>query len=198
MKSKPISEATQNAVLETAWRLIAEKGRVDVSQAEIAAAAGVTRQTVFYAFGSRNGLLTAMVRHKDATSPALARLVAEGTKPEFSVEQLFRFVAAWLDYLPDVFPVGALLDAAAMIDPEAKAAIEDRMVNTLLAGFKRRLGEMEAAGLLRQGLAADEAAETLWQAVHFSAWRLLVVERGWTPEAFRNNRMDLIKTMILR
>jgi AcrR family transcriptional regulator len=57
MKREPISEATRTAVLNATWSLMAEKKRLDVSLSEIAAAAGVSRQTLYFAFGDRAGLL---------------------------------------------------------------------------------------------------------------------------------------------
>ena len=57
MPPKTISPETRTAILAAAWELISTRGRTDVGQAEIAAAAKVSRQTVFYAFGNRAGLL---------------------------------------------------------------------------------------------------------------------------------------------
>ncbi|MHA6688321.1 TetR family transcriptional regulator [Mesorhizobium sp. A556] len=41
---------------------------VDVSQSTIVAKAGVSRQTIYFAFGGRAGLLIAMLHNKDAHS----------------------------------------------------------------------------------------------------------------------------------
>ena len=53
MTKKQIPEETRVGILDAAWALMAETGRLDVGQAEIAARAGVSRQTVYLAFGSR-------------------------------------------------------------------------------------------------------------------------------------------------
>ena len=73
--ARSISEQTRAAILEAAWRLIEREGKVDIGQGAIAAEAGVSRQSIFYAFGNRTGLLTAMARHRDQQSPRLARLL---------------------------------------------------------------------------------------------------------------------------
>lgn len=190
---KAITDETQSAILEAAWRLIAKEGRVDVGQAEIATAAGVSRQSIFYAFGNRTGLLTAMVNHHDERSPQLARLLEVATARDPSVETLLSVVEAWLDYLPDVFPVAALLDAAAMTDPDARSAIESRMVGRLLNGLTARLKGMAAAGVLPKGRDPVRTAEAIWELIHLPAWRLLVIDRGWSPAEFRASRLHLVR-----
>lgn len=196
MTRKTISDETRATILDAAWELIASRGRADVGQSEIAAAAGVSRQTVFYAFGSRAGLLQAMVARHDDTLPALERMMATGQNRDPTPEALLAVIAAWLDYLPEVYPVAALLDAAALTDAEAKAAIECRMVGRLLAGLTARVKGMAKAETLGAGRDPVRTAEAIWELVHFPAWRLLVIDRGWSPAAFRDNRLELVRALI--
>jgi len=193
MKTKPISAQTRAAILDATWSLIVEKKRLDVSQAEIAAAAGVSRQTVYLAFGNRTGLLTAMVRNKDEQSDHVERLGAISRKQDIGPEDLRQYVEIWLDYLPLIYPVGILLDAASVTDAEAAAAWDDRMKGALLAGFKRILRHLADDGLLRDGWTHGRAAEFLWNLVHPASWRLLAVECGWTEEEFRRSRFQAME-----
>lgn len=170
---------------------------MDVSQSEIAAVAGVSRQTIFYAFGSRTGLLTAMVRHKDDQTDHVARLTSHAQGEGDPVEAFLGYTAVWLDYLPEVYPVAVLLDAAALTDTDAKAAIEDRLVDALLGGFQRLAGRVAAAGRLRPGVAPEEVAQEIWSATHVSTWRRLVVECGWTRERFVATRLALARSHVL-
>lgn len=195
---KAISDETKSAILEAAWNLIAEKSKVDVSQVEIAAAAGVSRQTVFLAFGNRTGLLTAMVRHKDSRSPRLARLMQVAQEQRNDPEQLLDVVAAWIDYIPDIYPVAILLDAAGQTDPDADAAIADRMHGMLLRGFVARLSRMAVRHQLAEGADPVRTAEQIWDHVHIRSWRSLVVECGWTPETFKQSRITLIRRYLAR
>ncbi|MCA9526611.1 MAG: TetR/AcrR family transcriptional regulator, partial [Myxococcales bacterium] len=134
-KTKAISPATQAQILEAAWALIAAEGRPDAGLAEIAARAAVSRQTLFYAFGSRSGVLTAMVRHQDTRTDHVARIQAAVFDPVPTAASVVAAVEAWLDYLPVIYPVGILLDAASLTDEAAAAAWRDRMVEALLGGF---------------------------------------------------------------
>jgi AcrR family transcriptional regulator len=198
MKRKPISEETRAAILNATWSLIAKKKRLDVSQTEIAAAAGVSRQTVYLAFGNRAGLLTAMARNKDLQSDHVARLGRISHADTVRSEDLLRYVEVWLDYLPLIYPVGILLDAAALTDAEAASAWDDRMKSALLAGLKRILRQLSKDGHVVPGLKPDRAAEQVWSLIHPTAWRQLVVGCGWSPEEFRRSRLDIIRATVLR
>jgi AcrR family transcriptional regulator len=198
MKKKAISEETRAAILNATWSLVAEKRRLDIGQAEIAAAAGVSRQTVYLAFGSRAGLLTAMARNKDLQSDHVARLGQISQSDPMTPEDLQSYVEIWLDYLPLIYPVGILLDAAALTDAEAASAWDDRMKGALLGGLKRVFRQLAKRGQLAAGLKPDQAAEQVWSLMHPATWRQLVVECGWSPKEFRRSRLDIIRATMLR
>lgn len=193
-----ITEQTRIAILDAAWELIAEKGQLDVGQAEIARKARVSRQTIYLAFGGRAGLLVAMLRNRDAHAEQVARLkeIAGGSGSE--PNDFMSFVEAWLDYLPLIYPVGILLDAAALNDPEAAAAWNDRMKRSLLYGMKRVLRRVESGGWIAAGWTADTAAELAWSLVHPASWRLLVADSGWSAEEFRRTRIEIIARTVFR
>lgn len=196
MKKKPISEKTRAAILNATWSLIADRKRLDVSQAEIAAAAGVSRQTIYLAFGNRAGLLTEMVRNKDLQSDHVTRLGEISRAETATPADLLRYVAIWLDYLPLIYPVGILLDAAALTDPEAASAWDDRMKGALLAGLKRIFSHLSKAGHHAAGLEAERAAELVWSLIHPASWRQLVEGCGWSAEEFRGSRIEIIQSML--
>ena len=159
--------------------------------AEIAAAAGVSRQAVFYAFGGRSGLLLAMVRHRDSLTDHVDRLRAELADPAPSRDTLCRAAAVWLDYLPVIYPVGIILDAAALTDAEAAAAWKDRMIDGLLDGLRGLAGRVHASDPLPRG--PGRTAEEIWAEIHPSMWRRLVVECGWSREDFRSSRLEAVR-----
>jgi len=57
-------EGTRRRILEAAERLFEERWWDDVTLAGIAAAAGVSHQTVLNHFGSKDGVLTGLMEHK--------------------------------------------------------------------------------------------------------------------------------------
>jgi AcrR family transcriptional regulator len=193
-KPKSISDDTKRTILESAWELMLEHGRADVAMSEVAARAGVSRQTIFYAFGNRADLLIAMVRHKDSTTDHVARLQAIGATPAPDGEVLVQSVAAWLDYLPLIYPVGILLDAAGVTDPEAAAAWNDRMIGALLGGFRRLAQSIDREHPLPDD--PNRIAEAVWAQVHPAMYRRLVVECGWSPDEFRTHAIAMVRRLI--
>jgi AcrR family transcriptional regulator len=190
---KTISEDTRRAVLDAAWELMSTQGRLDVGMAEIAQAAGVSRQTLFYAFGNRAGLLVAMVRHKDSLTDHVGRLAALARGEGSDATTLHAFLDVWLDYLPVVYPVAIQLEAGALTDTDAALAFADRFHNRgLRRGLELILGRMAAAGTLRPGQDPARLADLCLSLVLPSAWRALVVDGGWPPAAFAASRHALV------
>jgi hypothetical protein len=113
-------------------------------------------------------------------------------------EDFLRYVETWLEYLPLIYPVGILLDAASLTDAEAASAWDDRMKGALLNGLKRMLGKLDEGRHLASGVRPDRAAELIWSLIHPTAWRQLVIECGWSPEEFRSSRLGIIGSTVLK
>lgn len=191
-----ISDETRAGILEAAWNLMAEQRRPDAGMAEIAAAAGVSRQTLFYAFGNRAGVLVAMARHQDSQGDQVLRMQQIAASGR-DVLALHAFVDAWLDYLPVVYPVAIQLESGSLFDPDANAAWQDRIFSQ---GVRMGLGRILGQIALRGGLHADQdpsrLADLCLTLLVPSAWRYLVVERGWTALAFGHSRHALIDALL--
>lgn len=191
-----ISDDTRAHILEAAWALMAEQRRLDAGMAEIAAAAGVSRQTLFLAFGNRAGVLVAMARHQDTRSPHVPHMrQVAGTGTDRAA--LHRFVEAWLDYLPIVYPVAIQLETGSLSDADANAAWQDRIFSQgVRMGLDRILGQMAVRGELPAGTDPARLADVCLSLLVPSAWRYLVIERGWTPEAFAASRHALVDAVL--
>lgn len=191
-----ISDETRATILEAAWDLIAEQRRLNAGMAEIAAAAGVTRQTLFLAFGNRAGVLVAMARHQDTRGDhvqVMRRIAATGSDEA----ALHAFVDAWLEYLPIVYPVAIQLETDSLSDADANAAWQDRIFSQgVRMGLDRILGQIAAGGGLRAGQDPSRLADLCLTLLVPSAWRYLVVERGWTAEVFTSSRHILIDALL--
>lgn len=195
---KQVGDETRMAILDAAWTLMDEEGRLDVSQAEIAARAGVSRQSVYLAFGAKTGLLLAMVRNKDRRTPHVGRLREIANGQGDRVEDLVAFLDVWLDYLPAIYSVGIQLDAASLTESDAAAAWDSRMKAGLLTGFRLVFERLGRSGRLAEGWSPAEAADFAWSLTHPTAWRRLVAERGWTPDAFRRRQVETIRTLLVK
>lgn len=176
------AQPTRERVLELALALVRQRGNAELSLVDLAAAAGLSRQMLYVLFGSRAGLLMAMVDHLDARSGAGERLAALRTS--LPPTQAFDpYLRAWFDYLPEVLPVAlALSAAAARGDADAAAAWGSRLAK-LRTGFTLMTRAFRAAGVLKAGWTPEAAADWILALTHVDLWQHLVVEAGWKPAA---------------
>ena len=196
-KKQAISEATRESILQATFKLVVERGSVDLTQTEIAAAAGVSRQTIFLAFGGRPGLLVAMMDYMDAQSPILPRLAKARQDADGSWEKTATYLGIWVEFLECIFPVAILLTGPARIDATAAQAYWDRMHGRVRMAMRQLATKIQAAGNLREGLSAEIAGDIMWTQVQPPLWQLLVVETGWTPEEFVVRQKDVIRRAIM-
>lgn len=149
----PIQDRLRRAALEkAAYLALYEHGFAGVTLADIAAHAGVSRGTLVYHFGSRAGLLSAVMRRFTRTvSVATRRALRQAATPDeklrafvenqfYSIESTRRFYTVTLDFL-----------AAATRDPQLMAVQRDFMQET------RQL-DLELAHLAGQGGGAGQVA----------------------------------------
>jgi AcrR family transcriptional regulator len=191
-----ISDETRANILEAAWILMADQSRLDAGMVEIAAAAGVSRQTLFLAFGNRAGVLVAMARHQDSRSEHaqhMRQIAATGGDRA----ALRAFIDVWLDYLPVVYPVAIQLETGSLSDADANAAWQDRIFSQgVRMGLDRILGRIVVSSGRQAELDSSRLADLCLTLLVPSAWRYLVVERGWTADAFSRSRHLLVDALL--
>jgi AcrR family transcriptional regulator len=168
---------TPTRILEAAWELVLERGTIDVTVADIAAAAGVSRQLVYFHFDNRAGLLTAMARHRDESSGFVDEVAASRTMPP--AEGLEHLLRAWCEYMPSIVPVARALEASLVTGDDGGSAWRQRM-GELRAALRMALGRVELA----PGWTVDQAADWAWSRIQPTTWQHLVGERGWSAEEY--------------
>lgn len=171
------SERTRAEILDTAWRLIAEQG-ADVSMSKLAASVGLTRQSIYVHFGSRGGLLVALVNRADEREDiwgAFKRAQESGT----AAQRLEGCLRAWFDFVPRIYPVARDLIRLKARDKEAATAWYDRM-DALYAFYRERIIELEQEDQLKTGLSHNQAADIIWAQTSVQQWELFVHDRKWS------------------
>jgi AcrR family transcriptional regulator len=176
-----LSADTRARILETAWQLARRGGTGAVSVKEVAAAAKVSRQLVYFHYGHRAGLLLAMARHHDHTSGFIERVVETRELP--ANESLEALVRLWCNYVPDILPVARALEAALITGDEGSAAWRDRM-DDLWRALRIPLERIQAQDGLADGWTLDRATDWLWAQVQPANYEYLVAVRGWTSSQF--------------
>jgi AcrR family transcriptional regulator len=184
------AQATRAKILDVARRLFIEQGFAGTSMAQVAAAAGVSAPTVFAAFKSKVNLLKVAAETMivgDAEPVPLAerpemRHVHAGATAEEVLDRLATLNAATAER---AYPIFAVLYAAADAEPEIAELV--RLIDTQrLAGATmlartvvERIGDNTPARLA-------EVRDTIWAFNSLAMYGLLVVQRGWSVERYRD------------
>ncbi len=186
---------TRVVILEAARRLVTEPGRRSVSMAEIASAAGVSRQAVYLHFETRTQLLVALVRHVDEVH-GFAALLRKCERASDGRAVLAEFIGAWAGYVARITDVARAMRAAGATDEDAALAWRDRMggFTRVCAGFVARL---EAEGALADDWSASDAADFLATLLSIGNWQELIEERGWSrPRYVRAMRRSVEQSLL--
>lgn len=179
MSSQGRLQRTRTEILDCAWDLISKKG-AEVSLAEIGKAAGISRQSVYDHFGSRGGLILALVRRADDRFDIKARLHAafEDADPEVRLKNT---IAVWITFVQEIYPVATDLIRLRSTDEAASVAWEDRMAE-LRQWLQQLTLSLEHDQALQEAWSAKSASEYLWAAFSVQSWGLLTRDCDW-PEA---------------
>ena len=167
----------RNAILDAARRLFEDKDFIAVTLDEVARKAGVSRQAVYANFGSRAGLLVALVGYIDEIGDLQAKIakVLDSTTAVGALEALVDFRAR---YAPSIFRLATHVDAARRFDADAEATWQDRM-RYRYAHSQAVAQRLAAEGVLAPGWTEAEAADLIWSLTSIRTYEDLVVDRAW-------------------
>lgn len=182
-----LAAATRGQVVEAAAQLFAEQGYVGTSIGAIATRAGVAVQTIYNAVGNKAAVLSAVL-DAAASGPN-----APSSVPEFMAERsrAAADTTALLDLLADWFVEVNTRTASIQWIIRQAAAVDSDVAELERGRSRQRLrnyGLAAAALRERGGLGAvtdDEAAATIFTLGHPTAYRTLVIDEGWSPDAYR-------------
>lgn len=176
---------TWTAILQAARRLLEGHGYHGVGLDRIARAAGVSRQAVYLHFGSKAGLLLALVDWIDQTGP-LPRLLQRVREASNALEALDRLMEVHATYDPQILRIATVLESARRTDKDAAAAWEDRM-RQRHRGAKSVVEWLARDGHLAEGLTVAEAADFLWALASIQTCEQLIVSRGWSRKRYERH-----------
>ena len=193
--------ATRLEILEAAGRLFDRQGYEATTMAAVAAEAGVALKTVYVAFDTKAGVLTALwnlrLRGDEGDAPvaerAAYREVLEEPDPERQLRLNARNSRAGKERIGRVIEV---IRAAATADPEIEA-LWGRIQAEYHANQERVVASLADKGALRPGLDTTRAADVLWTLNNPTVWQLLVGLRGWTPDEYERWSGDTAVAQLL-
>ena len=182
------ARTTRLAILEAAHALFVQHGYGATTLQGIADRASVSVATVYAAFGNKRTVLKELVdvsiAGDDEPVPIADRDWVADLAAEPDRHQRIRMLAAGgRRILERRSAVDAVVDAAGATDPEIRA-LSNEMRRQRREGQARLLALVAGADGLRPGLEPEEAADILYAIASPETYRLLVEQRGWTPERF--------------
>lgn len=189
------------AVIDGARSLFLELGYGATTIQAISARSDVPPATVYRLFGSKRGILKAIL---DVSIAGDDEAVAMPDRPHVREvlgdpdpeSQLAGLVAVTSDVNSRTAPIYLILVGAASSDPDAAALLED-VARQRQAGQGQFARSLARAGALRPGLREDDAADIIHALVSPEVYRLLVVERGWSPERYERWLTETLVQQIL-
>ncbi|SNQ45541.1 putative TetR-family transcriptional regulator [Frankia canadensis] len=190
-----IVDATRDQLLAQGYRA--------TTMAGVARAAGVSTETVYKAFGTKSALVkatydVALVGDDEpvplAARPQMRALLAD---PD-PASKLRRYAAVARTLADRIGPLSSVLLAGARgggdPDLEALAATIDE---ERLRGATALVTHLAATGGLRAGLDADQARDTVWTLISPDVHRLLVADRGWSPDDYERWLADTLVAALI-
>lgn len=182
------AEESRERTLEAARRLFAERGYAETTVEEIAAAAGLAVPTLYAAFQSKRGLLSALLARLISGQPGSPPLLdSPGARAVLSERDpralVARFAADLTTVQERVIPIYQVMQSAARSEPEIAemlARAQDHRFDNI-ASVAARLAEL---GALRPGLTSDEAARTIWAIASPEVRQLMIRFAGWSTERY--------------
>lgn len=173
---------SRETILRSAWQLLVADDPGGVRMSDIARLAGVSRQAVYLHFPSRAELLIATTRYIDEVKDMDRRLEAS-RKASSGEERLDEFIAAWGNYIPEIYGVARALIALQDNDDEARAAWADRM-DAVRHGCQAAVKALEQEGKLCSQLSAPEATDLLWCQLSVENWQQLRQRCRWSQSRY--------------
>jgi AcrR family transcriptional regulator len=186
------ADQTRDRILEAARRVISRNGFADATFEAIAAEAGVAAPTVYAAYGSKSGILQALMT-RAAFNSTYENVVREALESDDPVTRL-RFAARIARGIFDS------LRSEAEVLRGATAIAPDFIRERERIRYERQEGVVQVLdqkGALRTGLTVSMARDILWTLTSYDIYRRLVVERRWTADQYERWLGDtLIATLV--
>lgn len=159
-KRQQQADARREQLLDVALDLFATQGFDATSTQQIATAAGVTQGLVFHYFGSKEGLLRAVLSTRHSFASQMADLLTEAETSPMPLEEVLRTLCAgWLDTLHHERSVTLLLAGLALTNPTFGTQLNEAIATTqkmLATVLERRRDAGEVAEDADLGIAAHD------------------------------------------
>jgi AcrR family transcriptional regulator len=186
---------TRRRIVEAAKELLQSEGYAGMTVEAIAKRAEVSAQSVYAVFKSKTGILTALLDqaafgadYEDAVRQAL-----NASDPETRLRLTARIARQIHEAQSAVFD---LLRGAGVVAPEL-AKLEQQRESLRYEREERMIISLRKAGRLRASLTHATARDIFWMLTGRDLYRMLVRERGWSPQKYQDWLADTLVHSLL-
>ena len=167
----------------------------------IAEEAGVAVETIYATFGNKRAILSRLIEVSlvgdEEPVPLFERegprAVMQETDQQRQVELFAEDIYTIMSRMTPLFEI---MRVAAKTEPEI-AGMYENILNNRVQGLKAFVRALMKNGPLREGLALESAAETVWTLTSAEVILLLTGTRGWSGERYRQWLADMLKRALL-
>lgn len=188
----------RHTVLDAAQELFFTQGYAATTIAGIAAAAGVSPETVYKGFGGKPGLVRELRTHALlGTGPVPAEDRSDQLRDLADPRAVVRgWAKLAAEVAPRVAPILGLVREAAVLDPTMQELADD-LDSDRLRRMRANARFLADAGHLRPGVSLPQAIDVLFAVSSQEMYDLLVIRRGWTTRRYSNFVATTIENALL-
>jgi AcrR family transcriptional regulator len=173
---------TRTRILDAAAELFIERGYARTTMQDVAARAGVARDTVHATFGGKPRVLTALIDQRLVPDGSVANVTqmpdAQAIRDESDQHRQIELFAAWISRIAtQLRPVYEILRTASAVEP-GMATVLAEMDRYRMENMQTYARWIAARGPLRVG--TRRAGETMWAVASPDVGRMLCDELGWS------------------
>jgi AcrR family transcriptional regulator len=185
-------------VLDASRDLLLRDGYRATTIHAVAERAGVSQDTIYKTFGSKQQLMKAVydvtVAGDDEPVPLGQRPTVQraflAADPAEKISRYAEFVCGFMQRL------GALIAVLAEADPEI-AEVRAVTEAERLTGVRAFVSHLAREGQLRSALGEEQAADACWALTSPQLFAQLTAARGWTPETYQRWLTDMLSATML-
>ncbi len=193
---RSLAEATRLRIADAARKLFVRDGYAATSIKAIAAEAGVSEPTIYLRFGNKKAIIEAIVDSMDTQAGVLElieALPAAAGDPGKQLDLIVEFDLRLFERNLDVYLAASQASAS---EPGLGAFLEEAKSRGR-AGRARVLEALQASGMLRPGLSADDANDIFMALTSPFVYKEMVIDAGWNPDRFEAWMKEAIRRLLL-
>ncbi len=195
------SHQTRHEIIEAARKLFIARGYSGATMELIAREAGVAVETVYAVFGNKKAILSSLISVSlvgdDDPTPLLQRqgpLAVMREKDQVRQVQLFSRDMA--EIMGRVAPLFEVMHAAAKTEADIAGMLQ-RLLNERAEALQVFIRALLSNGPLQDGLTLESAADTVWAVSSAEVYTLLVAERGWPVDKYKQWLVNALTKLIV-